>query len=211
MTKHNSFTHRAFTRPLLAGFVFLTLSSPFVLAQDASEGEAERQRGGQRRERPEGAERRNFDPTAMRDRMMGFLRERLEITDDAEWAIIQERMAKVIELRPNPAESTGGSMRALAGIGGRGQGGQGGQGGDEGGRGGNFNQRSRGANANPELVGLVQSLRNQASESEIIDRLEKLRAARNLQASKLTQAQEDLRIVLTPRQEAIAVLAGLLP
>ena len=194
----------------------LITSSAFAQDNDATAP-------GQRRERPEGGERRSFDPSAMRDRMLDFLRQRLEITDDAEWDIIKERIAKVTELRQSSGDNPAGSMRALAAIGGGGgapgagerdganaNGGNGG--GPGGGPGGNFRQRGgREGAVPPETVALVQALRSQSSEAEIISRLAKLRAARQLEAVVLAQAQEDLRIVLTPRQEAIAVIAGLLP
>ena len=170
--------------------IVLLTSSVFAQDNDATAP-------GQRRERPEGSERRTFDPSAMRDRMLDFLRQRLEITDDAEWDIIKERIAKVTELRQSSSDNPAGSMRALAAIGGGGGPGQGGRdgananagngGGGPGGPGGNFRQRGG------------------------REGLAKLRAARQLEADTLAQAQEDLRIVLTPRQEAIAVIAGLLP
>ena len=188
----------------------IALSSTSVFAQDNSAAEPD-----PRRERPEGAERRTFDPSAMRDRMNDFLRQRLEITDDAEWDIIKERIAKVTELRQTSSDNPAGSIRALAAIGGGGPGAGGREGAAAGGGpgpGGNNRQRGgREGAVPPEAVALVQALRNQSSESEIISRLEKLRAARQLAASTLAQAQEDLRIVLTPRQEAIAVITGLLP
>jgi hypothetical protein len=42
-------------------------------------------------------------------------------------------------------------------------------------------------------------------------RLDRLREVRKQNEAKLTKAQEDLRAVLSLRQEAIAVMFGLLP
>src|SRR5258708_21450073 len=40
--------------------------------------------------------RGNFDPAQMRQRMMDRYKERLEVTSDAEWKIIEERIDKVM-------------------------------------------------------------------------------------------------------------------
>src|SRR2546423_15409259 len=41
--------------------------------------------------------RGNFDPAQMRQRMMDNYKERLEVTSDAEWKIISERIEKVMD------------------------------------------------------------------------------------------------------------------
>ena len=48
-------------------------------------------------------------------------------------------------------------------------------------------------------------------DGEIKARLDRLREVRKENEAKLAKAQEDLRAVLTVRQEAIAVMYGLLP
>ena len=45
------------------------------------------------------AGRGNFDPAAMQERQMTFLREQFAVTDDAEWTLIAERITKVSEIR----------------------------------------------------------------------------------------------------------------
>ena len=125
---------------------------------------------------------------------MARMREQLEVTDDAEWKLISDRVAAVTALR-----TAGGG-----GFGGRGGGFGGGQGGG-GGRGG------RGFAASPEQDALTQAITDKLPDAEIKSRLERLREARKENAEKLAKAQEDLRAVLSVRQEAVAVMAGLLP
>jgi hypothetical protein len=185
----------------------ILLGSSTLLAQADATAE---QPQGPRRERPTDGERRGFDPSVMRERMATFLRTQFDVTDDAEWEIISERIKKVTELRQNSAENPGGSIRALASL----NGGGGGRGGDgqRGGAGAGGGERfGGGGTASPEVTALLDSLRNQASEDKIIAHLEAVRSARSRSEATLTAAQDDLRMVLTPRQEAIAVIAGLLP
>lgn len=122
--------------------------------------------------------------------MMDRLRERFEVTDDAEWQLIADRITKVTELRRS---SLGGGMRFRGGAG------------NFGGNGTNASQ------ANPEQDALTAAVTDKLPDAEIKARLERLRAARKQSEAKLDQARDDLRAVLTVRQEAIAVLAGILP
>jgi len=62
----------------------------------------------------------------------------------------------------------------------------------------------------PEAEALQKAIESQASNDEIKAKLAKLREARKEKEAKLEKAQEDLRKVLSLRQEAAAVLAGLL-
>ena len=48
------------------------------------------------------------------------------------------------------------------------------------------------------------------TDAEIKARLDRLREVRKQNETKLTKAQEELRAVLSVRQEAVAVAAGLL-
>jgi len=131
--------------------------------------------------------RGNFNPEDMRSRIAARLREQLEVTDDAEWQLIMERVTKVTELRRGMAG--GGMMFARGGNGGDRQGGSG----------------------NPEQSSLQQAVRDKLPDAEIKSRMNRLREARKQSETKLLQAQEDLRAVLSVRQEAIAVLYGMLP
>ena len=53
--------------------------------------------------------------------------------------------------------------------------------------------------------------RDKLPEAEIKSRLDRVREARKQNEAKLSKAQEDLRAVLSIRQEAVAVVFGLLP
>jgi hypothetical protein len=126
--------------------------------------------------------RANFNPADVQARRMSRLRERFEVTDDAEWQLISDRITKVMELRRS----------VLAG---------------------GMRQRTdtNAAQGNPEQDALSTAVTDKLPDAEVKARLERLRAARKESEAKLDQAREDLRAVLTIRQEAIAVLAGILP
>lgn len=134
--------------------------------------------------------RGTFDPAAMQER----LRELFGVTDDAEWALISERITKVNELRRG---ALGGAMMARGGPGGPPAGGASGRG-----------NRPTG---NPEVDSLRSAIADKLPDAEIKSRLARLRDSRKENEAKLTKAQEDLRAVLSLRQEAIAVMSGLLP
>jgi Spy/CpxP family protein refolding chaperone len=175
------------------GFAALVLSAVSLSAQ-ADES---------RRRRPEGdgeERRRAFDPQELQARMMNAFRERLGVQSDDEWAIISERLMKVMELR-----------RAAGGPGGPGfipgRGSPGG-GGDP--RAALMARAGRGGGS-PEGQALQQAIADKLPDAEIKARLTKLRETRKKNETELAKAQEDLRAVLTIRQEALAVVAGLLP
>ncbi|MBI4621662.1 MAG: hypothetical protein HY736_00380 [Verrucomicrobia bacterium] len=192
-------------RGLLRGvslFAATCLLSVSLLAQNATpagDNAGRRQRGGGQ---DNGGGRGNFDPAQMQDRMLNYLREQFGVTDDSEWSVIAERIGKVLELRRNaPA---GGMGLAFAGRGGAGGGGAAGS---DGGRG----RGGRGGSVSPEQDALRAALVDKLPDAEIKARLARLREVRAQNAGKVEKAQEDLRAVLTPRQEAMAVMAGLLP
>jgi hypothetical protein len=145
-----------------------------------------------------GGRRGNFDPEQMRQRMMERYREALEIKSDDEWKVIQPRIQKVVDART--ALGAGGAR-----FFGRPRGGNDAQGGGagRGGRGG-FGEPSA------EAESLQTALDAKASSEEIKTKLAKLRESNKQKEAALTQAQEDLRKVLSVRQEAEAVLLGLL-
>lgn len=139
--------------------------------------------------------RGSFDPAAMQERM----REMFGVTDDAEWALISERLTKLSEIR----RSAGGGL---------GRGGPPGGGGGPGGPGGGGGPRpTRGPSGNPEQDNLRAAITDKLPDAEIKSRLDRLREVRKQNEAKLTKAQEELRAVLSVRQEAIAVMFGLLP
>lgn len=139
-----------------------------------------------------GGGRGNFDPAQMQQQMLAALRDQFGVTDDSEWKIISDKITAVSDLR----RSVGGGGGGFGGL-------RGGGGGNRGGRGG--------AVANPEQDALRQAITDKLPDAEIKSRLAHLREVRKANEEKLTKAQEDLRGVLSVRQEAVAVMAGLLP
>lgn len=178
----------------IASALLISVTSSTVLAQNAAADDASKRRKGS----GSGEEgRRGFNPEDAQARMMTSLRERLEVPDDEEWKIISERLGKVAELR----RATGG-MGATGAFAGRGQP----PGGD-----GNRGSRSSRTPSNPELAALQSAIRDKLPEAEIKSRLDRVRESRKQNEAKLSKAQEDLRAVLSVRQEAVAVVFGLLP
>jgi len=98
-------------------------------------------------------------------------------------------------------DAGGGGMGRMFG---RNRGGQnGGPGGPGGGRGGMFGQPSA------EQESLQKALDDNAPASQIKDLLAKYKASQKAKQAKLEAAQEDLKKVLTSKQEAQAFLLGL--
>lgn len=124
---------------------------------------------------------------------MDAMKTRFGVTDDAQWAAISPLIQNVMDLRR--ATQGGGGF---GGFGGR-QRGQGGGGGGP-----------RGGAPSPEVDALSQALTDNMPDAEIKVRLDHLREVRKQNEAKLEKARADLLAVLTPRQEAIAVMVGLL-
>ncbi len=150
----------------------------------------------------------NFDPEQMRERFSQMMRERLDVKDDAEWKLIEERIAKV-----NEARREAGGFGAFGGFGGGGFGGRNfARGGDDQGqraRGNRAGGRGPGASL-PEAEALRAAIERNASPDEIKQKLAKYREARKAKEAALAKAREELRQVLSVRQEAVAVTMGLL-
>lgn len=168
-------------------------------ADPAADGQRRRQRGTDGADTGNNGGRGNFDPAQMQDRMMTMLRTQLDVTDDAEWKLIQDRITAVSEVRRAGGGGIGGLVGGRGGPGGPG-GGPGSPGGSRGGRGGN-----------PEADALRQAVQDKLPEAEIKSRLTRLRESRKMNEEKLVKVQEDLRALLSVPQEAVAVMFGLLP
>lgn len=150
--------------------------------------------GATEQQRPRNRERMNFNPEEMRQRMLQTLRDQMGVTKDDEWALISQRIEAVQEARRSSGGGFGfGPLVVRAG----GPGGGGGGGGRRG--------------SSPEVDALRSAITDNLPAAEIQARLERLREARKANEAKVTKAQEDLRAVLNARQEAVAVLFGLLP
>jgi hypothetical protein len=127
-------------------------------------------------------------------RMMDDLRTQMDVKDDAEWGAISNAVSKVLEVR-----FAGRGMNRNRG---------GNNGGDQGGQ---PQRRPRFGGANgPEADALQAALDAKASPDEIKTKLVAVRAANTANHDKLVKAQDELKQLLTSRQEAVAVLNGLL-
>jgi Spy/CpxP family protein refolding chaperone len=142
--------------------------------------------------------------------MMDNLKAALGSTDD-EFAALQPKIEKVMQLERDANPGMGG-MFGRGGRGGRGGGGGGGGGGAAGGGGG-----GGAANGQPtsdvqtKLADLNTALDNKdTSADDIKTKLQALRDARTAAKADLAKAQDDLKSVLTQRQEAVMVSRGLL-
>ncbi len=180
----------------VAAALCLSATSLFAQAQAQDNGGGNggrRNRGG-----PGGG---NFDPAQFQQRMMDNIKDRLGVTNDTDWSALQPLVQKVMDARRDAAPN----MRALFG-GRRGGNGGGDNGGGAGGGGNNpFNRP-----ANPDAEALQQALDANAPSAQVNTLLEKYRASQKDREAKLTTAQSNLQKVLTPKQEAEAVLLGLL-
>jgi hypothetical protein len=151
--------------------------------------------------------RGNFDPEQFRQRQMERYREQLEVKNDDEWKIVSARIDKVFEARREVGFG-GGFGRGGGGRRGEGNGGGATGGGDQG---GDRERRSRfGGEPSPEAEALQKAIDSKASADEIKAKLAKYRESRKAKEAKLTAAQDELRKVLSVRQEAAAVMGGLL-
>lgn len=150
--------------------------------------------------------RGDFNPEQFRQRMMERYREQLEVKSDDEWKVLEPRITKVMEARRD-AGGFGGFGRG--GPGGR-RGGDGDQGGDRRREGGEDRRRAFGGEPNPDAEALQKAIESKASADEIKAKLAKYRESRKTREANLAKAQDELRKVLSVRQEASAVLMGLL-
>ena len=148
-----------------------------------------------------GGGRGNFDPAQMRQRMMDRYKESMDIQSDDEWKVIEPRIQKVLDARQ--AVMAGG-MRGMFGGGPR-RGGGGDTGGDQA-----QPRRNFGPAPSVAATDLQKAIDSGASADTIKSKLAAFRDDKKEKQEKLDQAQADLKKVLKLKQEAAAVLAGLL-
>ena len=149
---------------------------------------------------PPGGGRGNFDPAQFRQRMMDRLKEQLEVTDDTEWKALEPLIQNVMEARRGTMSGMG---RGMFGGGPR-------RGGGDNAGGGGGAGRGPGGQSTPEADALQKAIDAKAPKAEVKAALEKFIASRKAKQAELEKAQDELRKVLTSRQEAIATLNGLL-
>jgi hypothetical protein len=145
----------------------------------------------------------NFDPAQMQQRIMDNTREQLGLTNDTDWNAIQPLVQKVMDARRNVG---GGGMGRLFGRGNRGgnNNNANANNNNNGGRRGGF-----GGTPSPEAEALQKAIDDNAPTAQVKAALAKYHASQKDKQAKLVQAQENLRKVLTVKQEAQAALLGL--
>ena len=147
----------------------------------------ERDRNRDRGNRERGGERGQWDRSQIMERIMDRYRENLGFSV-AEWKVVQPKVQAVMDNRISGASGMmsmfGGSRRGRGGI------------------------SSTEKTPTSELRDLLE--KDDASKGDIKAKLAAYRADRKARETKLKKAQEDLRQLLTIKQEAQAVLAGLL-
>jgi hypothetical protein len=171
----------------------LSLSAGTLSAQDNGDTNGANGGGGRR---GGGQGRGNFDPAQFQQRMMDNVKERLGFTNETEWSAVQPLVQKVMDTRRDMGGFGGGFRRG---------GGPGNQDNGGGNRRGGF-----GGEPSPEAEALQKAIDANAPTSQIKSALEKYRSSQKDKEAKFEQAQANLRKVLTSKQEAQAVLVGLL-
>ncbi|MBM3848725.1 MAG: hypothetical protein FJ396_00830 [Verrucomicrobia bacterium] len=182
------------------GLILATTTGSLLAQNDAPPAP---QGGGGGQGGPGGRQGRgNWDPEQMRQRVMERIREQLAIKDDAEWGLIEARIKKITDSRM-------GMGRWFGGFGGGPGGGPGGTGGS-GGPGGGRQGRSGFGQPNPDAEALQTALDSGASADDVKAKLSAYRAAAKQKEAQLEKAHDELRALLSVKQEARAVLLGLL-
>ncbi len=129
--------------------------------------------------------------------MLERYKEILEVSNDDEWKAIEPRVQKVMDAR---REAFSGMGRPFFGRGFRG--GDNAQASDQ--------RRNMFGAPSPEAEALQKAIDSKASKAELKAALAKYVQSRKAKQAELEKAQASLRELLTPRQEAIATLNGLL-
>jgi hypothetical protein len=150
--------------------------------------------------------RGNFDPAQFRQDRIDRAKDQLGITNDTDWKAIEPLVGKVVDARTEVMRM---EMGGMFGRGNRRRSS------DTSASSSNTDQqRQRRPNPFGEPSAAVTALRDaldaKAPTSEIKSKLAAVRAEAKEKESKLDAAQEELRGVLTSRQEAMAVVSGLL-
>ena len=137
----------------------------------------------------------------MMQRLAPMIRDRLEITNDEEWAVIEVRLIKVLQARMEIMADGAG----LLGMGGKSIGlGAATE------RAGGFGFQVGSGQPDPAAVTLQTAVESHATTAELKGKLKTLQEARQAKQANLAKAQEELRQLLSTRQESIASLLGIL-
>ena len=177
---------------LIKSLSLLVVTGVFAsVTVDVSAQERDRNRDRENRERGDrggrGGDRGGFDRSQFMERIMDRYRENLGFSV-AEWKVVQPKVQAVMDNRISGASG----MMSMFGGSRRGRGGD----------------SSTEKTPTSELRDLLE--KDDASKGDIKAKLAAYRADRKAREAKLKKAQEDLRQLLTIKQEAQAVLSGLL-
>jgi hypothetical protein len=205
---------------LLAVGLFAVNYTPAALAQDANGGQQQGQgqgrgggggrggRGGFGGNNNGGGGRGNRDPAEMRLRMESRLKELLGASDQ-EWAVLQPKVEKLMDAQRLQMAGRGAGMAQLFRP-------------DRGDRGGNNNNGGNNNRPNrpdrpdensPVAVRtreLQDAIRDNASPDVLKAKLAALRDARTKAHDQYAKAQQELRELLTLKQEATLIMLGML-
>ena len=181
------------TKYLAAVCVLFTMAASAAAQEQPRPGGDRGDRGRDRGDR--GGDGGDRDRMAeFRQRMADRIKEQMGATD-AEWTVLQPKVAKVQELQ----------FAAIS------RGGFGSRGGPGGGRDGGTSSEPTASPLQQKSRDLQASLDNKdAKPEELKAKLDALRQARQKAKADLTKAQEELRELLTVRQEAVLVMMGTL-
>ena len=191
------------TRRTILSAVVVLIVGLLLVSQSLSQPQQRGQRGGAEGTQRQQMQRRQFDPERVRQLMEQRIQQQLGATDQ-EWKILGPRVMKVSELNRQASGFGRGGM--FGGMGGR-------RGGPQGNRpGGRPGTPVREQTAVEKATEQLQTSLDNTSTApeEIKKQLTALRAAREKAKQELAAAQQELRKVLTVRQEAQLVLMGML-
>lgn len=161
----------------------------------------------------------NFDPAAMRQGRLDRIREQMDVKDDSEWKVLETSIGKVMDAEQEMRQGFGGGGAAGGNRqrGNRGGGGAGGAAatadttaGGGAGAGGQNGGRRGGPAPSPEMDDLQKAIEAKAPADEIKAKLQKVRDVSKAKEAKLESSREDLKKLVTARQEAILVVNRIL-
>jgi hypothetical protein len=135
------------------------------------------------------------DPTQRAQMQVDSLRDSLAVTNDADWNVISQLLLKVVQLKSEDsiAEIAKMATPMMAMMGGMGGG-----------------ANLFGVQPDPTADALQQALDGNGTVAQVKAALAKFREAKKQKQAALAKAQEDLKAVLSVRQEAALALAGYL-
>lgn len=159
------------------------MAPPFALAELSAQVNGENKTPPVAFERIQKAQRER-----MMQEMLDELRATMEVSDDAEWELIRERIERVIEAKRAAASDGLASRSPMA----------------------SFANPTSVPSPNVQRNALQKAVDSKAGRPQLERALEAYLADRASKEQDFAQARDDLRSILTLRQEAIASLAGIL-